>query len=66
MEDKFTGERFIPEILGEIAIEHFHRYAFAIRFIKDRKVLDLSCGDGYGSMMMSEYASSVHGVDISN
>ena len=64
--NQFTGERFLPEIYGEISIEHFHRYAFAIEFIKDKRVLDLSCGDGYGSFMMSEYASSVLGVDISH
>ena len=28
----FTDERFLPDCRGEIAYEHWHRYAFARRF----------------------------------
>ena len=30
---EFTGERFVPGVAGEIAHEHWHRYAFARRFV---------------------------------
>ena len=35
---EFTGERFVPGIAGEIAHEHWHRYAFARRFVAGRRV----------------------------
>ena len=45
----FTGERFTPECVGELAYEHWHRYAFARRLAPGRRVLDAACGEGYGS-----------------
>lgn len=62
----FTGERFIPDLQGEIRLEHFHRYALASELIRGKSVLDLACGEGYGSFMLSEFAKSVLGVDISS
>ena len=62
----FTGERFEPNLQGEIRLEHFHRYALALELVKDKVVLDLACGEGYGSFMLSKYASAVLGVDLSN
>ncbi len=61
----FTGERFLPGIAGEIAHEHWHRYAFARRFAAGRRVLDVACGEGYGSALLAEVASEVVGIDIS-
>jgi len=60
----FTGERFVPGTEGEIAYEHWHRYFFARRFLAGRRVLDVACGEGYGSALLSEVASTVVGVDI--
>jgi SAM-dependent methyltransferase len=60
----FTGERFVPGTEGEIAYEHWHRYFFARRFLAGRRVLDVACGEGYGSALLSDVASSVVGVDI--
>jgi SAM-dependent methyltransferase len=60
----FTGERFLPEVAGEIAHEHWHRYAFARRFVAGRSVLDVACGEGYGSALLAEVAGEVTGVDI--
>jgi GT2 family glycosyltransferase/SAM-dependent methyltransferase len=62
----FTGERYLPEIGGEIRLEHMHRYAWAERYCRDRSVLDVACGEGYGSAMLAERARSVIGVDISS
>ena len=62
---KFTGERFIPSEQGEIRLDHLHRYALVLELIKGRKVLDIACGEGYGSFMMARFASSLVGIDIS-
>jgi SAM-dependent methyltransferase len=61
---EFTGERFLPGTAGEIAHEHWHRYAFARRFVAGRRVLDVACGEGYGSALLAEAAAHVTGVDI--
>ena len=60
----FTGERFVPGCAGEIAYEHWHRYAFARRFAQGKRVLDAACGEGYGSALLASVAQSVVGVDI--
>ena len=62
--DRFTGERYIPGVAGEIAYEHCHRYAFARRFVAGRRVLDAACGEGYGAALLAGVAQSVIGVDI--
>jgi 2-polyprenyl-3-methyl-5-hydroxy-6-metoxy-1,4-benzoquinol methylase len=59
-----TGERFIPELNGEIKYEHLHRYALALDFIKGRAVLDIASGEGYGTAILAKSAGSVIGVDI--
>lgn len=61
----FTGERFTPECQREIWYEHWHRYAFALRLVEGKRVLDAACGEGYGSNLLAGAASSVCGVDIS-
>ncbi len=60
----FTGERFTPECVREIAYEHWHRYAFAHALAKGRRVLDAACGEGYGSALLAPVAAQVTGVDI--
>src|SRR6516162_4394730 len=44
-------------------IEHYHRYLFATRFTADRRVLDVGCGDGYGTAFLSMHAREVLGID---
>jgi len=61
---KFTGERFVPELRGQIAYEHRHRYVVALEFAMDRDVLDIACGEGYGASLLATSARSVTGVDI--
>jgi len=61
---RFTGERFIPGTPGEIWVEHWHRYHFASRWAAGRRVLDVACGEGYGSALLARHAASVVGVDI--
>ncbi|MCC7114696.1 MAG: methyltransferase domain-containing protein [Burkholderiales bacterium] len=60
----FTGERFVPGVGGEIVYEHVHRYAFALRYAAGRRVLDVACGEGYGSALLAGAAREVVGVDI--
>jgi ubiquinone/menaquinone biosynthesis C-methylase UbiE len=60
----FTGERFLPACTGEIAYEHWHRYAFARRFVAGKRVLDAACGEGYGTALLAKAASTIVGVDI--
>ncbi|MFC0266596.1 glycoside hydrolase family 99-like domain-containing protein [Kushneria aurantia] len=59
-----TGERFVPELSGDMAPEHLHRYLVACRHVAGRKVLDIASGEGYGSAMLAEQAAHVIGVDI--
>jgi 2-polyprenyl-3-methyl-5-hydroxy-6-metoxy-1,4-benzoquinol methylase len=59
----FTGERFVPGIGGAIALEHFHRFALACELTVECDVLDLGCGEGYGSRALADRARSVLGVD---
>lgn len=62
---KFTGERFIPTEQGKIRLEHYHRYATVLDLVAGKKVLDVASGEGYGSSIMADVATSVTGVDIS-
>ena len=61
----FTGERFHPELLGEMWAEHWHRYHFVLPLVAGKKVLDVASGEGYGSALMATVASFVNGVDKS-
>lgn len=61
----FTGERFVPGTPGEIWIEHWHRYHFAARWASGKRVLDVACGEGYGSALLARHARDVTGVDVS-
>lgn len=66
MKNKFTGERLETFIYNANAVKHLHRYAIASKFVKEKVVLDIASGEGYGSNLMSDYASFVYGVDIDN
>jgi len=64
---KNTGERLIPEdYKGSITYgEHIARYRSVSESIASKMVLDIACGTGYGSLLMSKTAKKVIGVDIS-
>lgn len=64
---KFNGERFVPDKNGVLALQHYHRYEFVNQIIalKDKVVLDIACGEGYGSLILARKAKKVYGVDIS-
>jgi tetratricopeptide (TPR) repeat protein len=48
----------------DIISEHTARYAYALGLVGARHVLDLGCGTGYGSEMLSWSAASVRGFDL--
>ncbi|MGF2616727.1 class I SAM-dependent methyltransferase [Rossellomorea aquimaris] len=51
-----TGERVIPEMMDPMngmLLEHLARYYFAMEYAKGR-VLDISCGTGYGSKIIAK------------
>ncbi|MFD2639766.1 class I SAM-dependent methyltransferase [Piscibacillus salipiscarius] len=65
-----TGERVIPKFmdpLNPLLLEHIARYQFALNYLHGR-VLDLSCGAGYGTHMIAKRCkkmiSEVIGIDL--
>jgi ubiquinone/menaquinone biosynthesis C-methylase UbiE/glycosyltransferase involved in cell wall biosynthesis len=60
----WTGERYVPQIAGEIQLEHVHRYLLAREYAKGKEVLDIACGEGFGSAILAQTARGVVGVDI--
>ena len=64
MKPGWTGERLETFVLNETTLEHLHRYAIAKDLVKNRTVLDIACGEGYGSFILTEDAVSVTGIDL--
>ena len=62
---QFTGEFYVPEQHGNIELEHVHRYLQATRIVAGKSVLDIACGEGYGSSLLAAAGATVTGVDIS-
>jgi 2-polyprenyl-3-methyl-5-hydroxy-6-metoxy-1,4-benzoquinol methylase len=60
-----TGERLLTDEQGSWVLEHLHRYALVTSLSKGKIVLDIACGEGYGSNILAEAADRVIGVDIS-
>ena len=63
----WTGERFLPSIgkeMPEVWLEHLNRYYMAIDICKNKDVLDIASGEGYGSALLARDAKSVLGIDI--
>ena len=65
LELSFTGERFHPDLAGDMWAEHWHRYHFVLPLVAGKKVLDVASGEGYGSALMSSVAATVAGLDVS-
>jgi len=61
----WTGERLETFIHNDNTTEHLHRYAIALEFCHNKTVLDIACGEGYGSRLLANRAAHVWGVDIS-
>lgn len=59
-----TGERLMTDNQTHNVIEHLHRYALAYELAAGLDVLDIACGEGYGSNLLAGCARSVVGVDV--
>lgn len=55
----------IPETFSEIDFwDHLMRYAFACRYVRGLRVLDIASGEGYGTAVLSRLAAACVGVDV--
>ncbi len=62
---KLSKDRMIPhQAKDPFFVEHFKRYEFTQKYIKNKVVLDLGCGEGYGSFYLSKYAKKVIAIDL--
>lgn len=56
--------RIIPEETpARFLSEHLKAYEFIKDFVKGKKVLEVGCGDGYGSAYLAKAAAEVTGMD---
>jgi len=62
----FTGERVVPNNTchAQTMSEHLIRYAFATKYAKVGKILDVACGSGYGLKVMGLLGAGKNGADI--
>src|SRR3981081_3045437 len=60
-----TGERTLPDIPEENYWfrRHLAVYAWIAGRVRGRRVIDMACGEGYGSALLAERAAEVVGVD---
>lgn len=63
-ESTSTGERLLTGYFDRYSVEHLHRYALARQLAHGKDVLDIACGEGYGSNLLATIARTVTGVDI--
>lgn len=63
---KETGERMIPAFHKGALVygEHITRYESVVDLLKDKEVLDIASGSGYGSAILAEKAKKIYGVDV--
>jgi 2-polyprenyl-3-methyl-5-hydroxy-6-metoxy-1,4-benzoquinol methylase len=62
-----TGERILLEKETPLMIaRHFCAYRFAKDYVSDKQVLDIGCGEGYGSNYLAQFAAKVTGIDYNS
>ncbi len=61
-----TGERTLPGVREENYWfqRHLVAYDYVLSLAEDKRVLDLGCGEGYGTCLLSSRAAQVAGVDL--
>ena len=57
----YTGERLIPKLGTGNIEEHLLFYNKSNEFIQDKTVLDIACGSGWGTEILSKKAKT--GID---
>lgn len=63
-EDKGFKDKFFGLIKNKYKQKLYERYNFCSAFIKDKKILDIPCGVGWGTSLL-EKANFVIGIDVS-
>lgn len=63
--DQIDEERIYFPDAGANIVAHVAPYMKALPFVRGRKVIDLCCGTGHGTRLLSEAAKSVIGLDYS-
>jgi SAM-dependent methyltransferase len=60
-----TGERTVPGVPEENYWFRRHEvaYEFLLPFVRGRRVLEVGCGEGYGTALLATQAASIMGVD---
>lgn len=64
----FNGEKYeIPPSVSQkrviLFLRHLADYQFISKYVRDKTVLDVGCGYGYGSSLLSSKAKKVVGID---
>lgn len=59
-----TGERLMQFENNIITLEHLHRYAITAELVSGKLVVDIACGEGYGSALLAKKAMQVTGIDL--
>lgn len=62
----WSGERLETYIFTDTTVEHLHRYSIALEFASGKNVLDIACGEGYGTNLLAQRSKHVTGVDINS
>src|SRR5437588_12985665 len=64
---ELTGERTLPDVPAENYWfrRHLAAYEWIAPRVAGRRVIDMACGEGYGSARLAERAAGVVGVDAS-
>lgn len=62
-----TGERiFLEKETPMMIARHFCAYKFVKDYVGNKTVLDIGCGEGYGSFYLADFAKGVVGIDYDN
>lgn len=65
---EFTGERVVPgDMAKDFAVyqEHLQRYVIAVEYAVGKSVADITCGCGYGLVILAGVAKEIWGIDRS-
>jgi ubiquinone/menaquinone biosynthesis C-methylase UbiE len=64
---KYTGERIVPDDgeLYSLFKRHLALYEYAFQYAKNKVVLDVGSGEGYGPNLLAEKAAKVTAIDNS-
>lgn len=63
--DLLAAERMVPgNNASPYMVQHVARYLWAMSIVRGESVVDLGCGDGYGTHLLSWVSPEVYGVDL--